>query len=48
MGPKLYTETEAGILVNIYTTLSSYTIPGPKMWSGFSSKVKRLAQMFSA
>lgn len=44
-GPALYTESDAGILINIYQTLSSYTIPGPKIWSGLK---KRVAMAFSA
>lgn len=32
-GEKLYTDTDPGILVNIYTTLSSYVIPGPELYS---------------
>jgi hypothetical protein len=37
LGTKLYTNTDPGILVNIYTALSSYTIPGPALYSGASS-----------
>ncbi|KKK20041.1 hypothetical protein P175DRAFT_0432863 [Aspergillus ochraceoroseus IBT 24754] len=37
LGTKLYTNTDPGILVNIYQSLSSYTIPGPALWSGSSS-----------
>jgi len=33
-GQSLYTETDAGILFNIYQSLSSYPIPGPAMISG--------------
>ncbi|KAJ5175280.1 Endoglucanase-4 [Penicillium canariense] len=33
LGEELYTETDPGILINIYTTLSSYTIPGPALYS---------------
>lgn len=47
-GIALYKEKDPGILINIYTTLTSYTIPGPKIWSGLSSKVKRIAQKFTA
>ncbi|KXL41797.1 lytic polysaccharide monooxygenase [Acidomyces richmondensis BFW] len=47
-GTALYKEKDPGILINIYTALSSYTIPGPKIWSGLSSKVKRVAQAFTA
>ncbi|RHZ60713.1 uncharacterized protein CDV56_108151 [Aspergillus thermomutatus] len=34
LGTELYTETDPGILVNIYTSISSYTVPGPTMYSG--------------
>jgi len=44
-GTELYTPTDKGILINIYTTLSSYPIPGPKVWSGLK---KRVATVFSA
>lgn len=36
-GESLYTETEAGILVNIYTAPITYTIPGPALWSAAST-----------
>ncbi|KAI0477785.1 lytic polysaccharide monooxygenase [Xylariaceae sp. FL0804] len=29
-----YTETDPGILFNLYTSFSSYDIPGPAVWSG--------------
>lgn len=32
-GTSLYTETDAGILTNIYTTPVTYEIPGPALWS---------------
>ncbi|KAH8678387.1 glycosyl hydrolase family 61-domain-containing protein [Xylariales sp. PMI_506] len=31
LGESLYTETDPGILVNIYTTLTTYDIPGPTL-----------------
>ncbi|RAH65479.1 uncharacterized protein BO66DRAFT_395430 [Aspergillus aculeatinus CBS 121060] len=34
LGTKLYTEDEAGIVVNIYASLSSYAVPGPTQYSG--------------
>ncbi|KAK3945495.1 glycoside hydrolase [Diplogelasinospora grovesii] len=34
LGESLYTETDAGILVNIYQSLSTYDIPGPTLISG--------------
>jgi cellulase len=36
LGESLYTETDPGILVNIYTTGLTYTIPGPTLYSGGS------------
>ncbi|OJJ77008.1 hypothetical protein ASPBRDRAFT_223028 [Aspergillus brasiliensis CBS 101740] len=33
-GTELYTATEAGILVNIYSSLATYTVPGPTQFSG--------------
>ncbi|KAL4934625.1 glycosyl hydrolase family 61-domain-containing protein [Aspergillus undulatus] len=37
LGTELYTPTDEGILFNIYTTLDSYPIPGPALYSGGSS-----------
>ncbi|KKK21382.1 hypothetical protein P175DRAFT_0502520 [Aspergillus ochraceoroseus IBT 24754] len=37
LGTALYTPEEAGILVNIYSSISSYTVPGPTMYSGATS-----------
>ncbi|KAF2027353.1 hypothetical protein EK21DRAFT_114979 [Setomelanomma holmii] len=34
---KAYSATDPGVLVNIYSGLTSYTIPGPKVWDGASS-----------
>ncbi|RDW73024.1 hypothetical protein BP6252_06931 [Coleophoma cylindrospora] len=36
LGEALYTETDPGILVNIYTTGLTYTIPGPALYTGGS------------
>ncbi|KAI0150238.1 lytic polysaccharide monooxygenase [Xylariaceae sp. FL1272] len=33
-GTALYTENDPGILFNLYTTFTSYTIPGPALWTG--------------
>ncbi|KAJ5309008.1 hypothetical protein PENANT_c020G03637 [Penicillium antarcticum] len=33
LGEALYTETDPGILISIYQTLSSYIIPGPALYS---------------
>jgi len=43
----LYKNTAPGILISIYQTLTSYTVPGPAVWSGFSA-AKRVAQVFKA
>lgn len=37
LGTELYKDTDPGILVNIYESLSSYTIPGPALYTGSSS-----------
>ncbi|KAE8378609.1 glycosyl hydrolase family 61-domain-containing protein [Aspergillus bertholletiae] len=37
LGTALYKDTDPGILINIYQTLSSYTIPGPALFGGSSS-----------
>ncbi|KAF2118909.1 glycosyl hydrolase family 61-domain-containing protein [Lophiotrema nucula] len=34
---KFYTPTDPGILVNIYSDLTTYDIPGPALWDGASS-----------
>ncbi|RHZ68703.1 hypothetical protein CDV55_101566 [Aspergillus turcosus] len=34
LGTELYSETDPGIVVNIYSSISSYTVPGPTMYSG--------------
>ncbi|KAJ5949769.1 hypothetical protein N7454_001353 [Penicillium verhagenii] len=34
LGTDLYSATDAGILVNIYSSLSTYDIPGPTLYSG--------------
>ncbi|KAL4950214.1 glycosyl hydrolase family 61-domain-containing protein [Aspergillus filifer] len=37
LGTELYTLDDPGILVNIYSSLSTYTVPGPTLYSGASS-----------
>lgn len=37
LGTALYKDTDPGIQINIYQTLTSYTIPGPALYSGSSS-----------
>ncbi|KAL8960655.1 MAG: hypothetical protein Q9193_002678 [Seirophora villosa] len=37
LATELYTPEDPGILVNIYKKLTSYTIPGPKLYSGAST-----------
>jgi lytic cellulose monooxygenase (C1-hydroxylating) len=34
LGEALYSESDAGILVNIYQSLSTYEVPGPTMYTG--------------
>ncbi|KAL2865353.1 lytic polysaccharide monooxygenase auxiliary activity family 9 protein [Aspergillus lucknowensis] len=34
LGTKLYTNTDKGILFNIYQDIDSYPIPGPALWTG--------------
>ncbi|KAJ4373028.1 hypothetical protein N0V83_003319 [Neocucurbitaria cava] len=34
---KAYSATDPGVLVNIYSGLTSYTIPGPAVWDGAST-----------
>lgn len=34
LGTELYSPTDAGIIVNIYTSLSTYVVPGPTAYSG--------------
>ncbi|KAJ5835343.1 hypothetical protein N7447_001369 [Penicillium robsamsonii] len=34
LGTDLYSPTDPGILVNIYTSLSTYIVPGPTLYSG--------------
>jgi Glycosyl hydrolase family 61. len=33
LGEELYTDTDAGILVNIYSTIPKYVMPGPALFS---------------
>lgn len=37
VGTKLYTNTDPGIKIGIYQSLSSYTIPGPALYTGAAS-----------
>ena len=37
LGEQLYTSTDAGILINIYQPLASYSVPGPALLSGAAS-----------
>lgn len=40
LGEQLYKADDAGILVDIHKTISSYAIPGPKVWSGATQFVQ--------
>ena len=44
--PGAYGVSDPGILINIYTTIKNYQIPGPKVWSGFSKAARRFAKVF--
>lgn len=37
LGTALYKPTEAGVSVDIYSSLSTYQLPGPTIWSGATS-----------
>ncbi|KAK3699017.1 hypothetical protein LTR37_016621 [Vermiconidia calcicola] len=45
-GAALMKTSDPGVLVNIYQTLTSYKIPGPKIWSGL--KKRSFARSFNA
>lgn len=49
-GTELYTPSDEGIKYDIYSgDISGYPIPGPKVWAGAASKLRRtLARAFSA
>ncbi|KAK4580338.1 hypothetical protein LTR86_000541 [Recurvomyces mirabilis] len=37
LGEKLYSQTDPGILISIYSAIASYIIPGPALWTGGST-----------
>ncbi|VDB92089.1 unnamed protein product [Peniophora sp. CBMAI 1063] len=37
--PGAYSETDPGIVFNLYTDFDSYTIPGPAVWDGVSTAI---------
>ncbi|KAK3670932.1 hypothetical protein LTR78_009210 [Recurvomyces mirabilis] len=37
-GTALYKSTDPGILISIYSAISSYTMPGPAVWSGLKKR----------
>ncbi|TGO59932.1 hypothetical protein BOTNAR_0154g00120 [Botryotinia narcissicola] len=39
LGTALYTETDAGVNVNIYASLASYDVPGPTQWASATASV---------
>lgn len=43
-----YKAEDPGIKINIYTTLASYTIPGPALWSGAASPVNQIPAAISS
>ncbi|KAI0110555.1 carbohydrate-binding module family 1 protein [Hypoxylon sp. NC0597] len=48
LGTKLYTPEDPGILINIYTTGLTYTIPGPTLIAGASSSVPQSSSAITA
>ncbi|KAI2465226.1 carbohydrate-binding module family 1 protein [Annulohypoxylon bovei var. microspora] len=48
LGTKLYTPEDPGILINIYTTGISYTIPGPTLIAGASASVAQTSSAITA
>jgi hypothetical protein len=38
VGTKFYTDSDPGILIDIYSKISSYSMPGPKVWSGLKKR----------
>lgn len=48
LGTDLYSETDPGILYNIYVETESYTIPGPTLYSGFTSSVAQSSSVATA
>lgn len=47
LGTELYKPDDAGILFNIYTTLSDYPIPGPKVIAGASAVAQKSSAIAS-
>ena len=43
-----YKEDDPGIKINIYTSLSTYTIPGPTLWSGAMSAISQTTVAISS
>ncbi|KAH8664610.1 glycosyl hydrolase family 61-domain-containing protein [Xylariales sp. PMI_506] len=48
LGTDLYTETDPGILFNIYTSPLAYTVPGPTLVAGASSSVSQFSSAITA
>ncbi|KAI1263719.1 carbohydrate-binding module family 1 protein [Xylariaceae sp. FL1019] len=48
LGTELYTPTDAGIEINIYTTGISYVIPGPTLIAGVSASVEQVSSEITA
>ncbi|KAJ5640243.1 uncharacterized protein N7484_008105 [Penicillium longicatenatum] len=47
LGTELYSSTDAGILVNIYASLSTYDVPGPTLYSGAVSVTQAISAITS-
>ncbi|GAB7354804.1 hypothetical protein MBLNU459_g5196t1 [Dothideomycetes sp. NU459] len=43
LGEALYKESDAGVIINIYQSLSTYDIPGPTLWSGAATGAQSTA-----
>ncbi|KAI0143403.1 carbohydrate-binding module family 1 protein [Xylariaceae sp. FL1272] len=48
LGTELYTSTDAGIVINIYTTGITYDIPGPTLMAGVSASVAQVSSEITA
>jgi hypothetical protein len=47
-GTALYKANDPGILINIYSAISSYKIPGPAVWNGLKKRAGLVGKSFSA
>ena len=47
-GTALYKANDPGILIDIYSAISSYKIPGPALWSGLKKRAGLVGRSFFA